>query len=199
MFRNNGIFRDVLLFINDPTYIYDFEFFATKRNNFYDAILNVQVENGEKASVTAMLSDNGKVIAMRSVSVVDKVEIMFDSLDVVEWNAEEPKLYDLTITIMKGGAITECVVKKVGFKSVSIDGRVFKLNGKAIKLLGVNHHDTNPKTGYYLTPDEIEKDVRLCKEFKNGNWYKIRGYTKNDQFAKELVLNAIEKEKQTHE
>ena len=35
-----------------------------------------------------------------------------------------------------------------------------------------------------------EEYGRLCKEFKNGNWYKIRGYTKNDQFAKELVLNA---------
>lgn len=32
--------------------------------------------------------------------------------------------------------------------------------------------------------------TRLCKELKTGNWYKIRGYTKNDQFAKELVLNA---------
>ena len=32
--------------------------------------------------------------------------------------------------------------------------------------------------------------TRLCKELKAGNWFKIRGYTKNDQFAKELVLNA---------
>ena len=32
--------------------------------------------------------------------------------------------------------------------------------------------------------------ARLCKELKAGNWFKIRGYTKNDQFAKELVLNA---------
>ena len=31
---------------------------------------------------------------------------------------------------------------------------------------------------------------RLSKEFKVGNWYKIRGYTKDDTFAKELVLNA---------
>lgn len=35
-----------------------------------------------------------------------------------------------------------------------------------------------------------EEYARLCKELKAGNWYKIRGYTKNDQFAKELVLNA---------
>lgn len=49
---------------------------------------------------------------------------------------------------------------------------------------------------------EKEEYNRLCKELKAGNWYKIRGYTKNDQFAKELVLNArdiikIEKEEET--
>lgn len=37
---------------------------------------------------------------------------------------------------------------------------------------------------------EDEEYKRLCKELEVGNWYKIRGYTKNDQFAKELVLNA---------
>ncbi len=35
-----------------------------------------------------------------------------------------------------------------------------------------------------------EEYKRLSKEFKVGNWYKIRGYTKNDTFSKELVLNA---------
>ena len=40
----------------------------------------------------------------------------------------------------------------------------------------------------FVRDDEEYK--RLCKELKSGNWYKIRGYTKNDQFAKALVLNA---------
>lgn len=35
-----------------------------------------------------------------------------------------------------------------------------------------------------------EEYKRLCKELKTGSWFKIRGYTKEDQFAKELVLNA---------
>lgn len=52
----------------------------------------------------------------------------------------------------------------------------------------------------FVRDDEEYK--RLCKELKSGNWYKIRGYTKNDQFAKELVLNArdiikIEKTEET--
>ena len=35
-----------------------------------------------------------------------------------------------------------------------------------------------------------EEYKTLCKEFKVGNWYKFKGYTKNDPFSKELVLNA---------
>jgi len=35
-----------------------------------------------------------------------------------------------------------------------------------------------------------EKDVvKLQKEVTKGNWYKFRGYTKNDNYSKELVLN----------
>lgn len=37
---------------------------------------------------------------------------------------------------------------------------------------------------------DAEEYQRLCKELKTGLWFKIRGYTKEDQFAKELVLNA---------
>ena len=44
-----------------------------------------------------------------------------------------------------------------------------------------------------------EEYSRLSKELKSGKWFKFRGYTKNDPFSKELVLNArdilkIEKE-----
>ena len=51
-----------------------------------------------------------------------------------------------------------------------------------------------------------EKDEykRLTKELKEGMWVKVRGYTKNDQYSRELVLNArdiekIEKEENVRE
>lgn len=37
---------------------------------------------------------------------------------------------------------------------------------------------------------DSEEYARLCKELKSGKWLKIRGYTKNDPFSKEIVLNA---------
>ena len=165
MFRNNGIFRDVLLFVNEKTFIYDFEFFTTKRNDMYDAIINVNVVDFDGASVTVTLTDKGKLMAIRSVEAASCAKIMLNSLKVEEWSAEVPRLYDLTITLSVHGTVIECIRKKVGFKTITIEGRVYKLNGKKIKVLGVNHHDTNPRTGYYLTPAEIERDVLLCKEY----------------------------------
>ncbi len=35
-----------------------------------------------------------------------------------------------------------------------------------------------------------EEYKTICSKLSEGKWYKIRGYTKNDQYAKELVLNA---------
>ena len=39
------------------------------------------------------------------------------------------------------------------------------MNGRKIKLRGVNHHDTSPTNGYTMTPDEIERDLLLCKQY----------------------------------
>ena len=39
------------------------------------------------------------------------------------------------------------------------------VNGSRIKFHGVNHHETSPINGYTMTPDEIERDIKLCKDF----------------------------------
>ncbi len=38
------------------------------------------------------------------------------------------------------------------------------INGVPVKLHGVNHHDTDPKTGWYQTPEALVKDLKLMKE-----------------------------------
>ena len=77
-----------------------------------------------------------------------------------EWNAEAPVLYTIRYETP-----TCCVTEKIGFRTVEIQGDVFLINGHRVKLHGVNHHDTSPTNGYTMTPDEIEKDLLLCKAF----------------------------------
>lgn len=158
MFRNNGIFRDVLLYEMNETDFWDVDFQTEKTNRGYRAAVKA-VLNGE-GCVQITLSGHG-ICERRLIQTQNHVaETMFESLQVRQWNAEEPVLYDLYFEI-EGS----CVKTRVGFREVSIHKTTFLYNGEKIKLHGVNHHDTSCKNGYTLTPDEIERDVLLCKEY----------------------------------
>ena len=79
--------------------------------------------------------------------------------------------------------------------NVVVEGYVFgtdyfessKTDFKIITLKITDYSDSIYCKVFVRDNDEYK---RLCKELKVGNWFKIRGYTKNDQFSKELVLNA---------
>ncbi len=166
MFRENGIFRDVLLTTLEPTYLYDFTVDTKKSSNSYDLTVSYKIKGDkEGSSVTVELYDGETLMAKETVDARAKSEITLSNLNVTEWNAEVPTTYDLFLTFEdKNGAKT--VVKNItGFKTVEIKGNVFYFNGMPIKFKGVNHHDTNMKNGYVLTGEEIKSELELMKKF----------------------------------
>ena len=169
MFRNNGIFRDVLLRVCEESDIWDVAWETEICRNgqggmtpmpgaVYDATVTATLY--EVGPVRFTLAGHGLDISQEGHSREHVAQVRFPELSVREWNAEEPVLYDLFIE-------TEscCVRERVGFKHVTTEGKVFRLNGRPVKLHGVNHHDTSPTGGYTMTPEEIEKDISLCKEY----------------------------------
>ncbi len=159
MFRNNGIFRDVLLRISEPTDIADIDAVHEKTGSTYSLTLTAKVY--EDTDVTFTLEGHGIRRTCTVPSEGGSARAEFPDLDVIEWSAEDPVLYSVYYETP-----TCCVKEKLGFKTVEIkDAEHFLVNGRKIKFHGVNHHDTSPKNGYTLTPDEIERDVLLCKEF----------------------------------
>lgn len=156
MFRNNGIFRDVLLRISNKCDFWNVGFTTKKTGTTYKAIAGaVLTEEGE---VTFTLEGNG-IFLKKTVSSVDKkAQAIFENLDVIQWNANTPTLYNMYYEI-EGS----CVKNRVGFKEIVIKDTVYYVNGKKVKFHGVNHHDTHPKNGYTLTLDDIEQDMMLCK------------------------------------
>lgn len=165
MFRENGIFRDVLLTELPKTYLYDFTVDTEKKGNTYDLTVSFNIKGDREGfSVSAELLDGDKVIARETADVKAKSQITFSNLNVVEWNAEEPYNYNLFITLEDANGNKTCVKNITGFKTVEIKGNVFYFNGVPIKFKGVNHHDTNMKNGYVLTGEEIKKELELMKK-----------------------------------
>ncbi|MBR3339941.1 MAG: hypothetical protein IKG19_07860 [Lachnospiraceae bacterium] len=158
MFRNNGIFRDVLLRISESSDFWDLDAVTKKNAGKYS--LKLSAKTLADTDVTFILEGNG-ITRRETVRTNEKsAAVTFEDLDVTEWSAEDPVLYNVYFETS-----TSCVKERIGFKSVKIHKDVFYLNGHKIKFKGVNHHDTSPTNGYTLTPDEIERDVRLCREF----------------------------------
>ncbi len=166
MFRENGIFRDVLLTELEKTYLYDIIVDTEKKGNSYDLTVLFKIKGDkEGCSISAELFDGKSILAKETVDARAKSKITFSNLNVKEWNAEEPYTYDLFVTFEDSKGNKTYVKNITGFKTVEIKGDVFYFNGMPIKFKGVNHHDTNMHNGYVLTGDEIKAEMELMKKF----------------------------------
>ena len=156
MLRNNGIFRDVLLREMEDTDFWDIAFETQKTDKGYTAKISAELTGNAEVKITLC----GHGLHKEATVSGEDVCAVFEDLCVKEWTAETPDLYDLYLELPGS-----CVKLRVGFKHITIEGDLFKLNGKLVKFKGVNHHDTSCTNGYTMTPAEIERDVRICKEF----------------------------------
>lgn len=100
------------------------------------------------------------------------------------WSAEAPHRYTLVGQLKdKKGHVVETFSTNVGFRKIEIKdtpasqdefglaGRYYYLNGKPIKMKGVNRHENNPQTGHYVTREQMQKEVFLMKR---GNINHVR-------------------------
>lgn len=80
------------------------------------------------------------------------------------WTAETPCLYDLNIVLEQEDGIELYRVSSLfGIRFVEISDGLLKVNGKAILLRGVNHHDNNYEKGRALSEADIKHDLCLMK------------------------------------
>ncbi len=162
-FRCNGIFRDVYLLARPEGHIKDISVTTEKNkvNVVFDGSANVK------------LYDNGKLLDEKECSK----KAVFSVENPTYWNAEKPYLYTLVFEY-KG----EIISIKFGFVTIKISSsKELLINGESVKLKGVNHHDTSPVNGWYMTDEEILKDLHLMKKL-NINTIRTSHYPPSPKF-----------------
>lgn len=93
-----------------------------------------------------------------------------------KWSAEFPYCYTLVAELKdKKNRTVETVSTIVGFRKVEIRdtpasedefglaGRYYYVNGKTVKLKGVNRHESTPSTGHTVSREIMEKEIMLMK------------------------------------
>ncbi|MCI7141983.1 MAG: beta galactosidase jelly roll domain-containing protein, partial [Paraprevotella sp.] len=109
------------------------------------------------------------------------------------WSAEEPWRYIMVTTLRdKKGRLLDCTSTYFGIRTVEIRdtkaeedefhlaGRYFYVNGKPVKLKGVNRHETNPSTGHAISREQMLHEVMLMKQ-GNINHVRLSHYS-NDPY-----------------
>ena len=173
MFRENGIFRDVLLTECESSYIFDISYEPKKiGEEKYSLTVMTQIKGADSNELTLSIFDGDKEIAKTSLSTdnekiigedEDTFYAFFPCLDVKEWNAENPKIYTAVATLSKNGKDIQFVRTIIGFKTIEIEKDIYKFNSQPIKMKGVNHHDSHPVNGYVMSYEDILKDIKLMK------------------------------------
>ena len=163
MFRFSGIFREVYLLARAKERIRDLFIRQTVSDDLASACLALELSLVGKAKVEyTLLAPDGSVAAegtYRDGTVITLKNPML-------WNDENPQLYKLFLSCGD-----EVIFQNIAVKQVKIIGKIFYINGKKVKIRGVNRHDSHPVLGHTAPFDHFVRDLNI---FKQNNINAIR-------------------------
>ncbi|MBR5018561.1 MAG: DUF4981 domain-containing protein, partial [Bacteroidales bacterium] len=177
MFRLPGIFRSVALEARPKVFVRDIRVTPSLTDLHVEAEI-VGAEAGQSLTYhlfenTLYADDNVPVADFNSQAPV--CDLAYP--EAKPWSAEAPQRYTLVGELKDAaGATLDIFSTIVGFREIAIRdtpadedefglaGRYFYLNGKPVKLRGVNRHETEPSMGHAITREIMEQDIRLMKQ-----------------------------------
>ncbi len=199
MFRLPGIFRSTYLTSVPQVEINDLVV-RTKSLQDGNAVLDIQMsvrQHGKKELTGLTTEYRYYPVRLYTDDIEGKGEIATSGqklTGIKAWSAEAPYRYVLTATLKdKKGKVLDVRSTYFGFRTVEIKdtpasedefglaGRYFYVNGKPVKLKGVNRHETNPTTGHAITREQMLEEVMLMKR-GNINHVRLSHYSNDPYF-----------------
>ena len=183
-YEGAGIYRHVRLVILDPVHIAPDGVFVAPaladNGNGTNADAQVAIYNdvtNESATATTanvvndILDSESKLVAsnqsVQPLAVGGDAEVKqsIELTNATLWSLENPYLYRLRTTIEIAGQVTDQVTTTFGVRQVRFDAeRGFFLNGRHIKIHGVNGHQDHAGVGVALPDRLIEWRLERLKE-----------------------------------
>jgi beta-galactosidase len=191
-----GIYREVWLRIVPATFIENLVV-RTKDvltpNPGAEVVCFIQHGEASKAGATldVELLDGERVLAKASQSLPAAgaaSEPMAHSvrLDGVKgislWDLEKPKLYTARVRLRRGNEIMDEDSRRFGFREAQFTDHGFELNGKVIKLRGLDRHQTFPWVGQAMPGRAQRRDAEILRKKLKCNIVRTSHYPQSRHF-----------------
>ena len=168
--RLSGIYRDVYLWTSTTTRLRNFQVDADFEVATGGGMLSVHAETSGSGRLQIELLDQSQTpVTKPRILAADapqaRIQAEFKLASVQAWNAENPVLYTLLLTVLNAeGSVQEVITQQIGFRRIEISNGRLLLNGVPIKLKGANRHEHHPDTGHYVDRESMLRDIRLLKQ-----------------------------------
>ncbi|GAB1310662.1 Beta-galactosidase (Lactase) [Madurella fahalii] len=167
----SGIYRDVhLIALPSQTRIEDWFLRADLDSDYRDATLlaTLNIVTSSKATIDVTIRElpknGGNMIlsAHQEIGKGGEIHLDIPVKNPKKWTAETPYLYSVEISITSS-VQSQTVSQNMGFRKVEVKNGLICVNGRPIKLRGVNRHDHHPLFGRAVPLDFIRQDLLLMK------------------------------------
>ncbi len=168
-FRMSGIFRDVYILKRPVNAIRDY--CITTDITQDRALVTISCTYTGPAATRLSIEDSaGRVLSQGTLAESGRVLLKISNP--ILWNTETPYLYTLVME-----TANEVITDQIALRTIEIRDRVVYFNGQRIKFRGVNHHDSDPITGFAVSADHYRRDLMLMKQH-NFNAIRTSHYPK---------------------
>lgn len=184
-----GIYRDVSLRLTSPIWIghpkiETPDVLAERKTITVRADIN-NIDNLPLSGLlTAAVKDrSGRIVGSTSAPIDGKsISFTIADLEGIElWDLGNPALYTLEMSL-ETPAGSDWTANTFGFRQVEFTTEGFKLNGKALKLRGLNRHQSFPYAGYALGRAAQERDADILKNQLHVNIVRTSHYPQSKYF-----------------
>lgn len=157
--ETSGIVRDVYLERLDRDHIRDF----VLRADYAGKTLTAELTAPAGTEFTLTLKDaDGKPVKSQTYAVTEENGAYLMQLDAVTgWSCENPYLYNVELTLARGGKTTDRILSYCGFITVACKDKRFYINGKDTYLKLVLNQGYWEDTITTPTEEEMIGDVEL--------------------------------------
>ena len=98
------------------------------------------------------------------------------------WDLETPRLYTVRVRLLRSGRVIDEDWRRIGFREATFTDHGFSLNGKIVKLRGLDRHQTFPFVGQAMPARAQKKDADILRKDLHCNIVRTSHYPQSRHF-----------------